>query len=419
MTRKCRHRSRPDSALARGGFTLVELLIVIIVLAILMGLLLPVIMGAMRTARNAAVQAEINQLAQALASFKQTFGDYPPSRILLVENGNYGPYLGNTLPVSTMDPNASPSDTTVSVLAQRSLTALRKFFPKVVFSAGPNPPAQITATNWYDFNGDGIFLQNGTPQAYILHGHECLVFFLGGIPFQEQNKPGAPIGMTGFGKDPVNPFTNSLAADVNYAGSPNPMYSANRQSPSYEFIGSRLFLDPSNVTNLNGTNPGIPGYYDSLTSNSPVSATGTLNFYVYFSAYGNSGYDPNDVNFLTEADTNLASPIWLQFFTASSLNHRVSPAPNPYTISSTVTANNVLTYEKPQTFQIFSPGADGLYGVGGQYNSPSSANSSASTALPYDHTNTFAGAPPGPTSDSNIRVRENDNLTNFQSGKLN
>ena len=140
---------------------------------------------------------------------------------------------------------------------------------------------------------------------------------------------------------------------------------------------------------------------------------------MYFSAYGNGGYDPNDVNFPTEADANLASPIWLQFFTATCLNHRVSPAPNPYTTSSTVTANNVLTYEKAQTFQIFSPGADGLYGIGGQYNSPSSANSSASTPLPFDGNNTFAGLPPGATSDTSVRVRENDNLTNFQSGKLN
>ena len=78
---------------SRGGFTLVELLIVIIVLAILVGLLLPVIAGAVRTARNAAVQAEINQLAQALANFKATYGDYPPSRVLLVENGNYAPFI--------------------------------------------------------------------------------------------------------------------------------------------------------------------------------------------------------------------------------------------------------------------------------------------------------------------------------------
>ncbi len=417
MIRTSTHRSRPVSALARGGFTLVELLVVIIVLAILVGLLLPVIAAALRTARNAAVLAEISQLSQAMASFKQSFGDLPPSRVLLVESGNYAPFINSNAGVSTIDPNASPSDTTVSILAQRSLTALRKFWPKVVFSTSGQPPqifynAPPGAGYWYDFNGNGVM-----DGPYILHGHECLAFFLGGIPYEDP-QTGA-FGMTGFGKDPVNPFTNSLAADSRYGGNPNPMYSANRQSPSFEFIGSRLFLDPNNVTNLNGTaSPGIPGYYDSLTSNSPQTTNGTLNFYVYFSAYGSSGYDPNDVNFPTEADANLASPIWLQFFTASALNHRVSPAPNPYTTSSTVTANNVLTYEKPQTFQIISPGVDGLYGVGGQYNSPSSANSSASTPLPFDAADTFAGAPPGATTDTNVRLREKDNLTNFQSTKL-
>ena len=42
---------------------------------------------AIRTAKNAAVIAEINQLAQALADFKNKYGDYPPSRIILCEDG--------------------------------------------------------------------------------------------------------------------------------------------------------------------------------------------------------------------------------------------------------------------------------------------------------------------------------------------
>ncbi len=114
---------------------------VVIVIGILIGLLLPVIAGALRTAKNAAVQAEINQLAQALANFKATYGDFPPSRVLLVENGNYTPYINSTQPVHTIDANASPNDTTVGVLAQRSLTAMRKFFPKVVFSTSGIPRA--------------------------------------------------------------------------------------------------------------------------------------------------------------------------------------------------------------------------------------------------------------------------------------
>ena len=178
------------------------------------------IAGALRTARNAAVQAEISQLSQALASFKQSFGDLPPSRVLLVESGNYAPFINNNSGVSTIDPNASPSDTTVSILAQRSLTALRKFFPKVVLSTSGQPPqifynAPPGAGYWYDFNGNGVM-----DGPYILHGHECLVFFLGGIPYEDP-ATGA-FGMTGFGKDPVNPFTNSLAADSTIWRQPEP-----------------------------------------------------------------------------------------------------------------------------------------------------------------------------------------------------
>jgi prepilin-type N-terminal cleavage/methylation domain-containing protein len=412
MIRAFTHRYRPVRVFARPGFTLIELLVVVIVIGILIGLLLPVIAGALRTARNAAVQAEINNIATAVASFKSAFGDNPPSRVLLCENGNYALFINSNQPVNTIDPSASPSDTTVGILAQRSLTAMRKFFPKVVFSTSGIPP-QVNGTNfYYDFNGNGVM-----DAPYVLHGHECLVFFLGGIPYQDPAT--GNFGMTGFGKDPVNPFTNSLATDSRapWNGAQNGLYSANRQSPLYEFNGGRLFLDPSNTSN-GGANPGIPGYYDSLNSNQPSTSSGTLNFYVYFSSYGNGAYDPNDVNFLTETDGNLASPIWLQFFTATSQNHRVSPAPNPYTTSSTVTANNAVTYEKAQTFQIFSAGADGLYGVGGQYAAPSSGTSTASTTLPFDQINTFSGQPAVATTDPTIRQREQDNLTNFKSGTL-
>ena len=78
-----------------------------------------------------------------------------------------------------------------------------------------------------------------------------------------------------------------------------------------------------------------------------------------------------------------------------------------------------MTFEKAQTFQIFSPGADGLYGVGGQFIAPSAANSTASNPLPFDATNTFAGTAARhrpPTRRSGLRER--DNLTNFQSGTL-
>jgi prepilin-type N-terminal cleavage/methylation domain-containing protein len=401
------HRRRRATFRARAGFTLIELLVVIIVLAILIGLLLPVIAAALRTAKNAAAQAEINNLAQALASFKSTYGDYPPSRVYLAENG-YFPTGNTTL--------LAPGDISVGALAQRSLIALRKFFPKVVFSTSSQPP-QIGANFWYDFNGNGKM-----DGPYILQGHECLVFFLGGIPLQDPAT--GSFGMTGFGKDPVNPFTNGLVSDPNYHGNANPMYSGNRQPPAYEFNAGRLFLDPNNLTNNNGTaSPGIPGYYDSLGNSPPGVASTTLNFFVYFSSYGSGVYDANDVNLPFESDAlGGPPPIYLQFQHAGQLYS--SPSPNPYT--TTLTANNPtgalstgsVTFQKAQTFQLFSPGVDGLYGVGGQFIPPSSSSSTASNPLPFDVNNTWAGAIGTPTGDHSIRSREKDNLTNFQSGTL-
>ncbi len=113
---------------------------------------------------------------------------------------------------------------------------------------------RLPANQWYDFNGNG--LNDGT---YVLHGHECLVFFLGGVPSQDGS---GNFGMTGFDKNPINPFSNSL-------NNGNDMYSANRQPPMFEFNPGRLFLDLN--TQTSATTPGIPAYYDSL-GNSPPTA---------------------------------------------------------------------------------------------------------------------------------------------------
>jgi general secretion pathway protein G len=390
-----------------------------VILGLLIALLLPAINAAMKSARNATVGAEINQLAQALASFKAKYGDYPPSRILLWENGYYpdlnGP--GSTTPVG-------PGDITFGQLAQRSVAALRKFFPRVVLNTSGGSPFANNPNRWYDFNGDGVRgtrLPNGTvdDKPYILQGHECLVFFLGGIPVRTDSG----FGMTGFGKDPTNPFSNSIASDPNYGGNPNPMYSANRQPPLFEFVSNRLVIDPLPLPYpkfFGLTVPGIPGYVDTLGS---AAGTGgdTINFYAYFSAYGNNGYDPNDVNFATDVAGNVVSVevdaaqqhYAMQYHVAFPTSAATTPPtsvsvpPNPYTSSFTLLPAGTTTFLNPQSFQIISSGQDGLYGPGGQYLPDSTA------ALPIDGSNPYVN-----TSDTGIRTREKDNITNFHNGKL-
>ncbi|MHB1559883.1 MAG: prepilin-type N-terminal cleavage/methylation domain-containing protein [Isosphaeraceae bacterium] len=420
-----RPRTTDHGPRTRRGFTLIELLVVVVVLAILIALLLPAINGAMRTAREAAVSAEINQMSQALAQFKSTYGDYPPSRVILMENGNYTTLVQSmTIPVSSLNsgmqgwaPAGGTGDITIGQLATRTLSAMRRFWPKVQFSTNGNPPPNIAnggGNYWYDFNGNGVLDQN----PYILQGHECLVFFLGGIPLPNPI-PTATGGyssettfaMTGFGQDPTNPFTNSING--------SPMYNANRRTPLFSFNPGRLFLDPSNMSNGGGYT-GMPAYLDSINNTAPASTPtgqGPVGFYAYFSAYGNGNYDPNDVNFL-EVDNMLSGPIELIYTVhfptlggaSGSLYLATSPSPNPYTSTLTAgTTSGTVSYQQPQTFQIISSGSDGLYGVGGQYVSSSQATA---MPLPVDTAHTKN------TSDGSIRSRENDNITNFKSGRL-
>ncbi len=396
-------RRRPGEGRGPRGFTLVELLVVILILAVLIALLLPAINAAVRTAKNAAVGSEINQLAQALASFKAKYGDYPPSRILLCEDGDWS---AANIPVS-QSPPLGTGDITLAQLAQRSVAALRKFFPSVTFSTAGKWWTNLNG-QYYDFNGNGTFDQN----HYILQGHQCLVFFLGGIP----QVTAAGFGASGFAKNPLNPFVNSSIT-------------TNRQAPFFEFDSGRLALDPSNPypVGLGLVFPQIPGYLDSLGNESvgPLgvlnSSSGLLNFYAYFNSYGNGGYDPNDVNFPSELDANL-SEAGLTYYVpfpvivgTTTTNYAQSPAPNPYT--SSLTSQKIsTTYLNPQSFQIISSGIDGQYGVGGQY-----APNNTPLSLPLDPNATFPLGPYLPylnTQDSTIRYRERDNITNFHNGKL-
>jgi len=62
----------------KTGFTLVEILVVVTIIAILVGLLFPAINAIRRNANMAVDKIEISQLEMALKEFKLKTGDYPP-----------------------------------------------------------------------------------------------------------------------------------------------------------------------------------------------------------------------------------------------------------------------------------------------------------------------------------------------------
>ncbi len=404
----------------RTAFTLVELLVVIVILGILIALLVPVIAGAVRTANNAAVTSEITTMANSLAAFKEKYGDYPPSRVILNENGFFP--TSSTLPMNSSSitwyangsfvnlqpdivetvnglPTASGTDLTYGQLNQRSLRFLRKFFPRADLRSTGSPfgsSFNTGAGTFYDFNGNGV----GDANPILLQGHECLVFFLGGIP----NHAGTTLGMSGFANNPVFPFQNEAS-------------STNRTKPFFEFVSDRLIDDDGD---------GIPGYVDGLAQ------ANEARYYVYFSAYNNNGYDPNDVNFFGEVDYDAGgAPLERAFrvnFGAGSWYSGVtnvvwSPSPNPYTSSLPIpdyglpsAGSQPAVYQRPTSFQIISAGGDRNYGFGGSYNKNSNASRLELEQPPTG--SAFSGNPLYSPTSGGVRGRERDNLTNFATGTL-
>ena len=59
------------------GFTLIEMLIVIVVIAILALIVIPRLLGAGRKAKEAALKGDLHQIRNAIQQFEADLGDYP------------------------------------------------------------------------------------------------------------------------------------------------------------------------------------------------------------------------------------------------------------------------------------------------------------------------------------------------------
>lgn len=87
-----------DRSDRRGGFTVVEILIAITVIAILSAMLIPVVGSAMRRANEFAIESEMAQLDLAIEHFKSENGFYPPSFERFQSGADLMPYLNRIAP---------------------------------------------------------------------------------------------------------------------------------------------------------------------------------------------------------------------------------------------------------------------------------------------------------------------------------
>lgn len=142
---------------SEAGYTLVEMLVVIGVIALIAALLVPNLIGQMQRARAKAAQVQLENVASAVEMFRSDTGHYPKTEEgdlkALLNNGSgiegwTGPYLKDAKTLN--DPWSRPIEYKVAT-DQLSFTVTSLGADGKATGIGPNldlvAPAQATATS--------------------------------------------------------------------------------------------------------------------------------------------------------------------------------------------------------------------------------------------------------------------------------
>ncbi len=228
---------QPHSPTPRPGFTLVELLMVIVIIGILAGLLIVAVGPAIGTAKTAVVKTEINQLDVALNNYRDTYGSLPPT--MFTKDGAYA------------TSGTAENEKEVTKL-KRFDRHMRKSFPRFRLSGDYNGDSSTdendireeytdllsTAT---DFSGVANYGGVTSCDLSTMDPAEALVFWLGGIPkiWKADLSTGEyEVELTGFSKNPTDPLLQEYPPTG--GGTAGVDYQSERTPTLFEFDTRRL-----------------------------------------------------------------------------------------------------------------------------------------------------------------------------------
>ncbi len=336
----------------RLGFTIVELLVVVAIMALLVALLVPAIWNAISAASNAAWKMEVSQIAMALEKYKQEMGEYPPDFSVT------GDTESDTITLKRQAIN--------NHLARKY--RLRNGNLAYQFSSG-------IATG-----GDSLTDQ----EIAMLNPTNALYFWL-----------------RGFSDDPQHPLTGLTGRDPYYD------FGGNVASPSNDLLdndrdGQTDEPDEEPQLNTIDTKPAIAVYSSSRDSfNRPL---------IYYRGVPTHPNLPNEdddikaaydeaVDWVTKANAGvtgpsiagLKQPVFPYPYWSSTLTRRIHPAKPA--------ADDNLERERidPEKFQLIAAGRDGKYGIGGDPRAASPNSAVDSGVYP----------------DGSMTRDDVDNITNF------
>lgn len=141
----------------RRGFTIIELLIVMAVIAILIGIALPRFKGMRDEGNYTKAMSELRSLQAAVESYRIHEGEYPPSTTTLCES-----YLNNASPAIIDQILTDPFHTNAEYRYARSRNG--EYY--VIYSYGVDGARDITGINNSGVlrgrNDDDIYVTNGS-----------------------------------------------------------------------------------------------------------------------------------------------------------------------------------------------------------------------------------------------------------------